>query len=575
MINYLHIKNIATYNSTGVELNDLKKINFVYGANGSGKTTLTKYIFDPAAILFKDCAIGWHQNIPMAPLVYNKDFRDRNFGKGSIDGVFTLGEATKEETENIEKLKNKRKEVREDGATKKKTLDGMVLDQTGRDEDFKEEVWSGIYKKYEGDFKEAFRGHLTKDGFKAKLLEEHQNNKGRLLTLEKLKEYGKTILGERPVSLNKLSEFDVESLSPIETDKLWAKKIIGKADVDIAGLIQSLNMNDWVNQGRSYIQESEVCPFCQQMTITDSFKRQLNDYFDKAFLEDITALNANSENYLRLADNLINLLTGIEASEKTNPNSKLNLNLYSAHLKTLASLYQSNKELINTKLKEPSRSIKLTSTKDQFQEILTLIQEANQAIDRHNLIVDNFDKAKKELIQNIWRFILNESNVLINNYIKRRENLQKGIDRLVLRVDKLRSDYTKINKEVIDLSKKITSVQPSVDQINATLNSYGFHNFMIVPSTAEPNKYQIQREDGEMAEATLSEGEVTFITFLYFLQLAKGSTAENNISDDRILIVDDPISSLDSSILFVISSLIKEIVKDIKDDKGNIKQLSH
>ena len=45
------------------------------------------------------------------------------------------------------------------------------------------------------------------------------------------------------------------------------------------------------------------------------------------------------------------------------------------------------------------------------------------------------------------------------------------------------------------------------------------------------------------------------------------------VNDERILIIDDPISSLDSNVLFVVSTLIKEIIKNIKGDSGNIKQI--
>jgi len=97
-------------------------------------------------------------------------------------------------------------------------------------------------------------------------------------------------------------------------------------------------------------------------------------------------------------------------------------------------------------------------------------------------------------------------------------------------------------------------------------------NFEIVP-TAEKGFYQIQREDGTIVEKTLSEGEITFITFLYFLQRAKGGITEETVNEERILVIDDPISSLDSNVLFIVSSLIKEIIKEIKESKGNIKQL--
>jgi wobble nucleotide-excising tRNase len=97
-------------------------------------------------------------------------------------------------------------------------------------------------------------------------------------------------------------------------------------------------------------------------------------------------------------------------------------------------------------------------------------------------------------------------------------------------------------------------------------------NFEIVPAQEE-GFYQIQREDGTIAETTLSEGEITFITFLYYLQLTKGGISEDEVNNERVLVIDDPISSLDSNVLFVVSTLIKDIIKNIKADIGNVRQL--
>lgn len=43
--------------------------------------------------------------------------------------------------------------------------------------------------------------------------------------------------------------------------------------------------------------------------------------------------------------------------------------------------------------------------------------------------------------------------------------------------------------------------------------------------------------------------------------------------EDRVLVIDDPVCSLDSTVLFIVSSLIKEMIKQIKSGVGNIKQL--
>lgn len=54
------------------------------------------------------------------------------------------------------------------------------------------------------------------------------------------------------------------------------------------------------------------------------------------------------------------------------------------------------------------------------------------------------------------------------------------------------------------------------------------------------------------------------------MQLAKGSIDKENIMEDRVLVIDESVCSLDSNVLFIVSSLIKELIKQIKNDVGNI-----
>lgn len=573
MIESIIIKNIATYDLTGIKIENLKKINFIYGANGCGKTTFSKFIYDNTNPIYSNCYLGWKGELPVNVLVYNKDFRDRNFGKGKIDGVFTLGEATKEEIEAIEIMQKKLGELKTKGIEKKTSLDKQEQTLQQEDNQFKEVVWGDIYKENEDNFKEAFRGYIKKDAFKDKILYEFQNNKEKLLTVEELKEKAQTIFGATPTSMAFISVVDFKSFLEIETDEIWKTKIIGKTDVSIAGLIQKLNLNDWVNEGKNYITEDEICPFCQQKTITENFKKQLEDYFDETFTKEIEIVKNLSIEYNRNSQNIQNLLEQIETQEKEKPNSKLNLETFSALLKTLVSQFSTNKEVLNSKAKEPSRSVELTSTKVQLEAIQQIIEGCNIEIKGHNDIVSDYTNQRNNLINAIWKYLIAGHHGIIEIYTKKQEGLRKGIEALKKQHQELREKYSELNKKIREANKNVTSVQPSVDEINRLLKSYGFLNFEIVPSQIEANQYQILRQDGTTAESTLSEGEATFITFLYYLQLAKGSTQEDTITEERILIVDDPISSLDSNILFVVSSLIKEIIKEIKQDTGNIKQL--
>lgn len=572
MLESITLKQVATYNNTGIYISDLKKINFIYGVNGTGKTTITKFIYNPDELIYKDCLLKWKSDIKLKALVYNKDFRERNFSKGNIDGVFTLGQATREQIEDLEKKQGELKIIKSNLLKKKEAMDKLISDKEAYIDEFKETAWQKIYKKHETNFKEAFVGVMKKDSFRNRLLDETSSNTNDLITIDVLKEKAITIFGKPPENISLIQDITFDRILEIENNAIWGKKIIGKTDVDIAGLIQRLNLNDWVNEGRAFLQNDSTCPFCQEKTITNDFRRQLDDYFDETFTKDIQSVKDYSEEYNRLLSNLINELSQIETREKEN-GSKLKLETFSANLKTLSNQYISNKTLLENKLKEPSRSINLIKIKEQLESIKQLIDDANREIIKHNDIVNNFNSEKEKLIKAIWKFIVEENKTDIEIYNKKANGLQTGIDALRTDFQLLKENWTNLDKEIKESSKNVTSVQPSVDEINKTLKSYGFLNFQIVPSTSDINQYQIQRENGDLADSTLSEGEITFITFLYFLQLAKGSTTEDTITEERILVVDDPISSLDSNILFVISSLIKELIKEIKEDKGNIRQL--
>lgn len=571
MIKTIQIKNVATFDSQGVQINDLKQVNFIYGTNGCGKTTFSNFIQDNSDPKFKDCSLAWENNISLKVLVYNKTFRERNFGQGKLNGVFTLGEATAEQIKVIEEKTEKLKGIKAEGVQKRETLDKLKAEKENIENDFKENTWSKVYKKYENDFKEAFVGSLQKESFKNKILQESTTNTANLDSLENLRDKAKIIFGEEPQRIEPISQIIFDRILEIEFNGIWKKIIVGKADVDIAKLIQRLNINDWVNQGRDYIQE-DTCPFCQQKTITADFKTQLENFFDESYLNDIKTLKELKQEYTNLTQNIINQLNVIEANQKALSNSKLDIDEYSAYLKTLISQNAANNEYLLNKLKEPSRSIELISLNEQAKLISGLINNANAEIKKHNDIVVNYTTERSNLIKSIWKFVVEGHKLETTTFTAKKNGLEKGIENLEKQRKEKLEEYSKLDNDIKQLSKNVTSIQPTINEINRVLKSYGFLNFEIVPAQ-EDGFYQIQREDGSIAETTLSEGEITFITFLYYLQLSKGGLSEDEVNNERVLIIDDPISSLDSNVLFVVSTLIKEIIKNIKADIGTVRQL--
>lgn len=574
MLESIVLKNIATYDPNGVVLTDLKKINFIYGSNGSGKTTISNFVANPSDTKYSACAKNWKNGVRLKVLCYNKEFRERNFGKSSIDGVFTLGQATKEEIEAINAMQSELEGLKDTGLTKRTTIEKLEAEKQNLADVFKDRAWNDVFKKFDSDFSEAFSGlRNSKEQFKKRLLDEFKKNSAELISREELKSEASTVLNGTPTALQPLPTIDTSRIVEIEQDPIWHKRILGKADVGIAALVQRLNLNDWLNEGRRYLQDDQTCPFCQQQTITDDFRRQLEDYFDETFTNDANRVKALSEEYDRLTSDLVNLLEGIETTEKGSPSTKLDVAAFSASLKTLESQFVANKEIVRTKASELSRDVELVSSAEQGGVLVALIESANALISKHNELVSNYTAERTRLINQIWRHVTEDYRSQIEEFNKELNGRQTGIEKLTAEKDEIGKQYKELKDKIRIANKNVTSVQPSVDEINRMLRSFGFTNFSIVPSDLDPNQYQIKRQDGTVAAETLSEGEITFITFLYFFQLCRGSTSQESITDERVIFIDDPISSLDSNILFVVSSLVKEIIRSIKAGEGSIKQL--
>lgn len=574
MIESFRLANVATYDPTGVIVDELKKINFFYGANGCGKTTASNYLTDTTNPSFPNCSVQWKNNQALATLVYNKDFRDHNFGSSDIAGVFTLGQATAEE---VEKIRIKKAELENENnqiAGLEKTLSGRDGELLAHNQEFTERCWS-IYKKYAVDFKSALKGFIgSKIRFKDKIiLESATISDVNLLSLEQLKQKSDTLLGEPPPVYPMINSVPEYNLSDIESNPLWQKIIVGKSDVDISALIHSLGNNDWVNQGQQYIKDDATCPFCQKPTIDDEFKNKLEKYFDDSFLRDIDDIKTLSSSYEQLTSSLLTILKNTFSTEKSNSKSMLDIELFNTNVIALESIIKSNTVGFISKIEKASLQVDVLATRDVLITLQKIIDTANAKLEKHNNLAKDYQASVTTLTKEIWLFLTSELTDDTSRYLKKEAGLSKGISSIVKTKGEKIIKSKEINGEVRELSRNMTSVQPAVDEMNRLLEAYGFLNFRIEPSEKLPNHYCIKRPSGELVENTLSEGEVTFITFLYFYQLARGAKSEDAVAEDRVLVIDDPISSLDSNVLYIVSALVKQLIKEVKSEaQSNIKQ---
>lgn len=573
MIESFKLANIATYNELGIQVNDLKEVNFFYGANGCGKTTASNFLTDTNADRFKNCQVVWSNNRPLTTLVYNKAFRDKNFGNSDIAGVFTLGEATTEQIALIKSKKVEQENVENQLKIYTAEHKKKLKERESLSSDFTDKCWS-LYRKYQDDFKEALKGFLRKELFRDKILQVAENlvKADKNFEFNELRERSLTILGEKPILFKELFVPDLSVFKKIETDPIWLTALTGQRDVDIAGLIETLGCQDWINHGRQFIGKSDICPFCQKPTIDENFRRKIELFFDTSFAQRIDFVNSLVATYIVQTEEIIGVLEHIANNERLNSDTKLDLQDFELAVRSLESQLKANLATMKSKQDRPSSKVDITSTFEILVVIKSMIEKANQAITDHNKVVLNYGKERELFISDVWTFLFIEISDDVASYLKKIKGLTKALDSLLVKVNESERQFSAKTSELAALSRHTTSVQPAVDEINRLLRAYAFLNFEIVPSTQLENHYVIQRKNGDLAFETLSEGEVTFITFLYFLQLAKGALTQDDVAQSRVVVIDDPISSLDSNVLYIVSAIVKSLIKEVKDG-SQVKQL--
>lgn len=578
------IKNIKFNNCTPyrrAEISDCKKINFIFGANGSGKSTISSFLAGITDTRYSSSSIEWTGEIHEKIEVYNKAFRIANLQQ-DMPGIFTLGSATIDDIKALEELKATLEQKTKVWEGHCNSYKAKETQKSNRENQFKEDAWLHILKGNETDFQKAFEGFRnSKERFVIELknrIAGIPNNVGTICNRQDLLHRAETIYASRMEKHNRfIIDMDkpLKNVEDIRNDEIWNKVIAGSKDVDISALINNLENSSWVGQGRQYLRDgSKICPFCQQETITDEFRQQLEAFFDAEYKQKIDYLSMLWLEYRSCAKQILEAINAtIQGKDDSVRTGKLNLGVYETKTALLKAMFEANEKAIEEKITEPGKKITITDISDLVADIQKLLNEANVLIDAHNTLVDRRDTESVVLRDDVWATCIHEADGLIKPYQRDISNIDKALKGIEKARDAAKIEVDKLKTEVEEKGKNITSVQPTIDEINRSLKAYGFTNFSIQPSEGKENYYCIKRDDGTLATNTLSEGEETFLTFLYFMQKAKGSTNQASIADKKIIVLDDPISSLDSTILYIVGAIVKDLSKKIRAGEGDVIQL--
>ena len=574
MITRIVIKDVATFDASEHVMQDLGKLNFIFGSNGSGKTTISRVLEKPEN--YSSCDISWEGNIEIERRVYNSDFVEENFvPETGMRGIFTLGKEESDTKQKIKELEEKLK-VLEDEKRKTEIIisgedgkSGKATELTSFRETYINKIWEETKSFRTGSIRDGLVGYLnSKTKFFEMALDQCKKNKVTLGKYDELERRAYTVFAENHEILEEIPIVNFSRIEKMSDEQILSKKVIGKEDVDIGALIKKLGNSDWVQSGTKYLNDSDgLCPFCQQ-PLQENFRDQVEEYFDDTYSADLLAIDTLKNDYQDESDRLEEQINNIlkRSSDKIN-NDELK-----QAATILVEVFKSNYKRLEDKKRTPSIPIKLENYREIPEKIAELITTANKEIKQHNTMVTNLENEKEKLKREIWRYVAHALESEIDEYNTEYQKRKKELSNFEQQNNDRTEEIQREKTELSMLQSKLTSVIPMRDEINQQLERFGFSGFRLALGNDE-HSYKIIRENGVAAEKTLSEGERNFVAFLYFYALLKGSKDSTGRVPSQIVVIDDPVSSMDSDVLFIVSTLIRSLVWDMSKDNAKICQL--
>lgn len=557
MIRKILMKNAASYKHNEAILQTDRKINYIYGLNGVGKSTLSSFLYSPSNKLFEHCSI--EKDADNEVLVYNENFvRDNFHSSDGLPGIFTLSKENKDILVQIQ-VSEEKKEYLNQKIEENKKEQGLIGEKINLEsQKVESSIWKIKETFYGGDRVLDFclKGHIgsKKDLLKKILATSVISNSD--VTIANLKKEAQEILGDAQ-KLPSVPKVNL-SLDKIEKHTIFSKEIVGNNNSSISNFIQDLGNADWVRKGLTYVseestseQKNSACPFCQNLTISRELLKSIGEYFDVSYEKDLSLLKD-------LRDQYETLLTSLPQDSAFLNHPKMdNSPDFRIKYQELRTLMESNLSLIKEKLRSPSSRLNLKSSDMLVVDLNAIIEEANRETDLHNVKIEKKDEVSLRIKDEFWGLMRFEQNKLIEEYLNSEKELTNSLANKSKEFDEIQRELQNVKDQISALQKKTTNIEEAVQNINSHLKDMGVINLELIKH-GEGQKYKIQREGrGSDIYKSLSEGEKTVITFLYFLEFCKGRKNPEESEKKKVIVIDDPISSLSHMYIFNVGRLIK------------------
>lgn len=546
---------------SGDTLADFKRFNIIYGPNGSGKTTLSrlfqhlatgvcdpfpdlKYSLEAENGTLKETDAG---SVPIR--VFNADYARSNIGEieGELNPIFIIGEDQKGLND---ELAANEKEFEERQSKLSGLTEKIVSKDKARGKEF-----TNIAK----DIGVATRGLSSRTYRKQEAESAYSNLKEfKVLSDEELETLKLTVEQKKLDSIPKieLGSFDTEIIWLVsESAKLLAETVEA---IVIPRLREKPEISQWVESGIELHSSGSPCEFCGSVVTEDrlmALTAHFNDA-DKSLKEDLQHLIAKYDELLRTLGSPLTP-SKMELFDEFQDDYATKSTLLLEELGKLETSLKEAKELVETKLGSRTEVMEFGVELDTTA-LIEALSRTNQVIEKHNEKSKSFEEARRLASSQIEQHYLSTIQPEIEGY-------DTELERLKTQEKDVRGSNTETNQLSLDelqaeIKRKrglIANTQKAAEDLTKKLEIFlGRKELRFDP---EGNGYRIYRKSVEAQG--LSEGEKTAIAFVYFSVQLEDQDFDKT---KGVVVVDDPISSLDSSSTYQAFAFLKEAVKDAK-----------
>jgi wobble nucleotide-excising tRNase len=525
-------------------------INFFYGKNGTGKSTLAKAFKDGNALLTWDGDPFPDERI----LVYNEDFIAKNVQSyGNIPGVFTISEVNAVKKKEADDKAVEKAGVDAQAAAAHAAADKITEDHAKAEEAYITTIWDkteSTRKKYP-----STQTGYTRD--RKKFVKQLASTPMLVSTDDECAALYRTVFGKQQT---RYSQYTHVHTDQITADPIMEQSIVSRANTDFALFIRTLGNMDWVTAGhKAYHGKTEgKCPYCQK-ALPEDFEEQLAACYDNQYKDDLAALRKFMDGYYK------DMMLARQAAEANlqNPFPTKHLADYKKQAQLLLAAIQRNCDLLQKKKDNPSEAVTLEDLIPLSKDLNAIITAINAEVDAYMAVLADIPGQQQKCTEMVWGMMANDCSADIRAWLKRTDDDRDAWKAKNEEEKKLREQSGKLESEIAKLNSQTVNTTKVMQDINRSIASAGFRGFELREKPGAKYVYELVRDlNGKkvVVDKNLSEGERHFIAFLYFYHIVMGSQSDEGKVEDKIVIIDDPVSSMDSSSLFVVAALTREMI---------------